>query len=277
MTRRFLGALALASTLLVGHGRAEAFDSGPTGGMFATPPWIGVQMDATGGTGVGVVHVVRGSPADKGGMKAGDRIVVVDGTKVSAPGDVSRAVQAHRVGDTVSVEVERGGSSVKSQLVLASRPNGDEIMRMDLVGAFAPAWSNVTAPAGAPQSLASLKGRVVVMDFWASWCGPCKMLAPRLSALKDRLGAQGLTVVGVTTDDAQKAAEFAGKHDMRYPTVIDTNADTSKIYGVGALPTMIVVDKRGVIREVFVGFDPGGDVKLESLVKTLLAEPAPSP
>ncbi len=275
MTRTLFGAVVLAAAIVAGDGPAAA-EVPPAPSMFQTPPWMGVQMDTTNGAGVGVVHVVRGSPADKGGVRMGDRIVGVDGAKVATPGDVTRAVQAHRVGDTVGVELERAGAAVKAQLVLASRPTGDEIMRMDLVGAFAPAWTNVTAPAGAPQSLASLKGRVVVMDFWASWCGPCKLLAPRLSALRDRLGAQGLTVVGVTTDDAQKAAEFANKHDMRYPTVLDTSADTSKSYGVGALPTMIVVDKRGVVREVFVGFDPTGDAKLETLVKTLLAEPTPT-
>ena len=266
----------MAAALIAGHGAAEARDPIALP-VFQTPPWMGVSMDATAGAGVGVVHVVRGSPADKGGLKTGDRIVVVDGARIGAPGDVTRAVQAHRVGETVSVEVERGGSAVKAQLVLAARPSGDEILRMDLVGAFAPPWTNVTAPAGAPASLAQLKGRVVVLDFWATWCGPCKLLAPRLSALKDRLGAQGLSVVGITTDDAEKAADFAAKHQMRYPTVIDGNADTSKSYGIGGLPTMIVIDKRGVVRDVFVGFDPTGDAKLEALVKTLLAEPAASP
>src|SRR5207248_2967988 len=131
--------------LVAGHGSAEAFDPGQSG-VFQTPPWMGVQMDATSGAGVGVVHVVRGSPAEKGGVKTGDRIVAVDGSKDATPGDVTRAVQMHRIGDSVNVELERAGSAVKAQLVLASRPSGDEILRMDLVGTFAPAWTNVTTP-----------------------------------------------------------------------------------------------------------------------------------
>ncbi|HSO35718.1 MAG TPA: redoxin family protein, partial [Labilithrix sp.] len=247
----------------------------PLPAAFAGPPWLGVSMDAGGDIGVTVEHVVRGSPADKGGLHAGDRIVSIDGTKTTAPGHVTRAVGAHKVGDTVAVELERHGSATTASVVLASRPSGDEILKMDLVGAPAPAWTKVTAIAGAPAAVDKLKGRVVLIDFWASWCGPCRMLAPRLSALKDKYGAQGLTVVGITTDDAEKAAVFAEKTQMRYGIVVDKDGDTSRAYGVTALPTMLLVDKKGVVREVFVGYDPGAEARVESALKALLAESAP--
>jgi thiol-disulfide isomerase/thioredoxin len=242
---------------------------------FAGPPWLGVSMDAGGDIGVTVEHVVRGSPADRGGIHTGDRIVGIDGTKTTAPGHVTRAVGAHKVGDTVSVELERRGTASTASVVLASRPSGDEILKMDLVGAPAPAWTKVSALAGAPTSIDKLKGRVVLLDFWASWCGPCRMLAPRLSALKDKFGAQGLSVVGITTDDAEKAAVFAEKTQMRYGIVVDKDGETSRAYGVTALPTMLLVDKKGVVREVFIGYDPTGDARVETALKALLAEAAP--
>jgi len=242
------------------------------GGMLA-PPWIGVTMDKGSDIGVTVEHVVRGSPAERGGVRAGDRIVGVDGARTTAAGQVTRAVGTRRVGDTVSVELERRGTPLVVSLLLTQRPTGDEILRMDLVGAPAPGWSNVTPLGGAPASLAALRGRVVIVDFWASWCGPCRMLAPRLSALKDRLGAQGLSVVGITTDDAEQAASFAEKHQMRYGIVVDKAGDTSRAYGISGLPTMLLVDKNGVVRDVFVGFDPSGEPKLEASIKALLAEP----
>lgn len=118
---------------------------------------------------------------------------------------------------------------------------------------------------------------IVLVDFWASWCGPCRMLAPRLSALKDKFGAQGLTVVGITTDDAEKAAVFAEKHQMRYGIVVDNSGDTSRAYGITGLPTMLLIDKKGIVRDVFVGYDPSGDARVEAALKTLLAETAPPP
>src|SRR5438128_498387 len=141
MGKRILGGLVIAAALVAGHGTAEARDPIALP-VFGPAPWMGVSMDTTSGNGVGVVHVVRGSPADKGGVKNGDRIVVVDGAKVASPAEVTRAVQGRHVGDSIAVEVERSGSNVKAQLVLASRPSGDEILRMDLVGTFAPPWTN---------------------------------------------------------------------------------------------------------------------------------------
>lgn len=274
----FAAAISSAPVALAGEpGSAPAPSApAPSPGLPAAP-WLGVQMNAGSDIGVTVERVVRGSPAEKAGLRQGDRIVSVDGTKTTAAGQVTRAVGQHKVGDTVAVELERGGTATTANVVLAQRPAGDDILKMDLVGAPAPVWSNVAPLAGAPSSIAQLRGRVVLVDFWASWCGPCRMLAPRLSALKDKLGAQGLTVVGITTDDAEKAAVFAERHQMRYGVVVDKDGDTSRAYGVTALPTMVLIDKKGVVRDVFIGYDPSGDARLEAQLKALLAESGPAP
>ncbi len=289
--RRFLVPALLGANALVFGAVARAAEpaprapaSAPLPGLPPAPPtapsplgslpWLGVSMDAGGDTGVRVEHVVRGSPAEQSGVRAGDRIVAVDGGRVTTPQRVSRAVAMHKVGETVTLGVERTGTAISAPVVLASRPSTDELLRMDLVGAPAPAWTKVMPLSGAPASMAALKGRVVLIDFWASWCGPCRMIAPRLSSLKDRLGVQGLSVVGLTTDEAEQAAVFAEKHQMRYPIVVDRDGDTSKAYGITGLPTMILVDKKGIVREVFIGFDPGGEARLDAAVRKLLAEPA---
>jgi peroxiredoxin len=231
-------------------------------------------MDAGGLDGVLVKHVVRSSPAQKAGVKDGDRIVKVDGRTVTRAAEVTRTVTSRSAGEAVLISVARGDQEIDLKITLEPRPSSDEMLRMDHVGAFAPAWSNITPVGSAPKSLAQLRGRVVVLDFWATWCGPCRMVAPRLSALQSRFGAQGLTVVGITTDEAEVAAAFAAKSDMKYGIVVDAQGETSRVYGISGLPTMFVLDKRGVVRAVEVGFDPSGDAALEKLVTTLLAEPA---
>jgi thiol-disulfide isomerase/thioredoxin len=240
------------------------------------PGWLGVSMDAGAPEGVLVKHVVRASPAEKAGLKQGDRIVRVDAQTVTRATEVTRAVSQHGAGEVVAVVVTRSGKEAAIKVTLEPRPSADEMLRMDHVGAFAPAWTNVAPIGGAPKTLAQLKGRVVLIDFWASWCGPCRLITPKLSALQARFGAQGLTVVGITTDEADLAAQYAAKTDMKYGVVVDAQADTTRAYGITGLPTMFVVDKRGVVREIEIGFDPSRDAALEQLVKTLLAEPVPA-
>src|SRR5205823_5841908 len=157
-----------------------------------------------------------------------------------------------------------------------SRPTLDEMTRMDRVGAFAPAWVNVEPIGDGPRSVAQLRGKVVVLDFWATWCGPCRVLGPKLSAMQARYGAQGLRVIGMTTESSEEAAVFAQKHGVRYALASDPSVETTRAYGVSALPTLFVIDKRGVVRDVEIGYAPEHDAQIEALVKRLLAEPAPT-
>jgi thiol-disulfide isomerase/thioredoxin len=146
------------------------------------------------------------------------------------------------------------------------------------VGAFAPTWKGIETVSGAfPPSIGSLRGRVVLLDFWATWCMPCRVVIPKLGALQARYGAQGLSVLGMSTETAQDVALFAQRVAMRYPVAIDKDAETTRSYGVASLPTLIVIDKRGVVRDVAIGYDSSEDARLDSSVRALLAEPAPTP
>lgn len=241
--------------------------------------WLGVAMAKNSGAdgGVRVKHVIRGSPADKAGLKEGDTLRAIDGTKVGSPEEVTRLVAAHDPGDSITASVSHGpGVAAPVRVALAIRPSPDDMLRMDTIGAFAPAWVGVAPIGDAPSSVNQLRGRVVLLDFWATWCGPCRVLAPKLSALQARYGAQGLRVVGLTTDPAESAATAAERLGIRYSIGVDGTAETSRAYDISALPTVFVIDKRGVVRDLVVGYDPSRDAQIEGLVKELLAEPAPT-
>jgi thiol-disulfide isomerase/thioredoxin len=273
------GPTALAVLALAAFSPLRVLAADPSGAasrLVAGRAWLGVAMEkAAEAGGVRVKHVLRGSPAEKAGLKEGDLIRAIDGEKVAAPDDVSRIVGGHDPGDAIVASLLRAQDTLSIKIALASRPSPDEMLRMDRVGAFAPAWIGLEPVGDAPSSIAALRGKVVLLDFWATWCGPCRILAPKLSALQARYGAQGLRVVGVTTDPSEKAALFAQRTNMRYPIEVDLRADTSREYDVSALPTLFVIDKRGVVRDVAVGYDEGRDAQIEALLRELLAEPAP--
>jgi len=96
------------------------------------------------------------------------------------------------------------------------------------------------------QSLAALRGKVVVLNFWASWCPPCEDEAPVLERVQRKLQPSGGTVLGVTyKDDAASSRDFMRKHKLSYPSLRDDRLDLAPKYGTTKLPETFVLDKRG--------------------------------
>ncbi len=245
----------------------------------AARPWLGLAMD-TDAQGVRVGHVIRGSPAEAAGMREGDHLLRVAGSPVAKASDVVQAVAALAVGDHVQIEFTRqpGHLPQIAQAVLAAFPSQDQMVRMDLVGAPAPAWRDTQGVSGVfPASVAALRGHVVLLDFWATWCAPCRVSIPKLEDLQSRYGAQGLSVVGISTEDAGDVSLFTQRMAMHYGVGADPHGSTTRAYGVFSLPTLVVIDKAGKVRDVSVGYDPNGSASLEATVKALLAEPVPAP
>ncbi len=120
-------------------------------------------------------------------------------------------------------------------------------------------------PAHARIDLAELRGHPVVLDFWATWCPPCREQAPVLARLHEKLGDRGLVIIGVDVDDAPEvAARFAEKERLGYAIVVDESGEAERSFKVDRLPTLIVADKTGKIV-----FEESGVVDAATLERTI--------
>lgn len=129
--------------------------------------------------------------------------------------------------------------------------------RLDAAGAFASA---------------SLRGRVVLVDFWASWCAPCRHSLPAYDALYDALAPRGFAVVAVNLDEAEADAKaFIAEHPLSFVVVRDAAGDSARAYGVRGMPSSYLVGCDGTIRVRSVGFKdrelPGLRAKIEALLQ----------
>ena len=127
---------------------------------------------------------------------------------------------------------------------------------------------------GKPLSLGDVKGKVVIVDFWATWCGPCGMSIPELDDLQEKYKAKGLVVVGISVDDDKvsqgELAAFKEKMRINYPILRANDKVYVDYFGRTSgfsIPTLFVIDREGKIRNRLVGFEPG---VIEKSVRSLL-------
>jgi peroxiredoxin len=142
----------------------------------------------------------------------------------------------------------------------------------ELINEPAPDFT-LKAKSGENMRLKELSGDVVLVNFWASWCGPCRKEMPLLQKLQDKYKDMGFTVLGVNVEEQNDAAKnFIDEVGVSFPILLDEANDVSKLYDVNAMPTTVIIDRQGNKRYVHYGFQSGDEAIYKKVVKALVRE-----
>ena len=126
---------------------------------------------------------------------------------------------------------------------------------------------------GTQISLADLKGQVVMINFWATWCGPCRQEMPQLEALYQRYSSLGFSLLGVNVEDDPKGAEaWLEETPVSFPILFDSDNRVTKLYDVVAMPSTVLVDRSGNMRYLHHGYKPGYENDYQNQIRELIRE-----
>jgi peroxiredoxin len=249
--RLTVATLAIVSTLAVvgkGHGQTEQ-----------ARPWIGINIEA-GTKGVRVTAVIDKTPAAKAGLAKGDEVLSIDGATVKRPEELISAVVDKGVGAQVKLAVLRGTKNLTISLKLEARPDEVQLLQDLLLDKPAPDFSLPDSAGPDKAKLADLKGNVVIVDFFATWCGPCRESIPTVIGWQKKYAGKGLKIVGISSEEFAEVAKFAKEQKIPYTVAADPKGEVfADAYHIPAIPALVVIDREGVVRHV----DIGGGSKLD--------------
>lgn len=122
--------------------------------------------------------------------------------------------------------------------------------------------------------LSDLKGKVVLLDFWATWCGPCRMTIPHVETIYEKYRDKGVVVIGINLDtgDLSKVQQFIKDQGMQYLVVTDPDSRVASLYGVNSIPRFFLIDKNGRIAKMIIGYDPNMEDVISKEIDSLLKE-----
>ena len=150
-----------------------------------------------------------------------------------------------------------------------------------LTGAFAVAGDagtpasefSLSSLAGQPVTLSQFKGNVVLVNFWATWCGPCQQEMPLLDQMYKKYKPAGFTLLGVNVDkEAPAVKELLARKPVSFPVLLDPQNSVSRAYNVADMPSSVIIDRKGNVRYIHRGYRPGDENEYQDRIRQLIRE-----
>jgi peroxiredoxin len=139
-------------------------------------------------------------------------------------------------------------------------------------GAPAPQFT-LSARSGRDVSLTQYHGQVVMINFWASWCGPCRQEMPLLESIYKKYNKLGFTLLGVNVEPDSKAADdWLQATPVTFPILYDKESKVSKLYEVAGMPSTVIIDRSGKLRVLHRGYKPGDENEYLDSIRSLIRE-----
>ncbi len=227
---------------------------------------VNVALDSNGS--VGDTYGVQGIPTmviiDKGG--------VVRDVHIGFNPDLENELR-----EQLDAILASPGSAESETAQLEDGRSPFERERSQLVGQAAPAV-NLKLLNGNDFDLADHAGKeVVILDFWATWCGPCVAAMPILEQVAEEYKSKGVVLYSVNQqEDAKTIRDFLDEEGLKVNVALDSDGEVGEAYGVEGIPTMVIIDKQGIVRDVHVGLSPGLENELHKQLDEVLKNPSSS-
>ncbi|MCQ2103035.1 MAG: redoxin domain-containing protein [Fibrobacter sp.] len=240
-------------------------------GFSCAVPWLGVTFKK--GTfenhlALQVIGVHPGSGCFTAGMVAGDQIVGVQGQPLQDVSQIQQAISNSKTGASIKVEILRDGKKMPLNVKLTDRPDDISSLTGSAIGSKMADFGANFYKNGEKRNA---KPKATLLDFWATWCGPCRKTLPVLANVYNKYASQGLEVIGISNEDVKTLnAFYSSQHSSPYPLYRDASQEMWRRYGIHAVPTLMLLDENGYIKRVWSGAP--SQALVEQLVVEVLKE-----
>ena len=249
--------LALLAVLSAPAPQGAQAQSGPRASDADAPTWVGVVggKPEQGQRGLLIKRVLRSSPAERAGLRAGDLLIKANDQPVQSVQELRQATGALRVGQVMTVELVRDRKPIKTSLTLVALPTQVELIQAELMGKPMPDLSYQLVESGTTGRLHQLKGKIVVLEFWATWCSPCKQTASYLAEYYPA-HRDAVHVLALSSEPADKLKAYLEAQTTKPPYLIghDPGEQAHQLLLINSYPTILILDEQLMLRKVLTGF-----------------------